>query len=156
ELQRLPTRYQTPLVLCYLQGLPHDEAARQLGWSATAFKGVLQRAREQLRGRLSRCGLALAPAALVAILEGQTRAGGPAGRAWARGKGGGEFPGDVAAGGMLPGGAASLAREGLRAMSVMRWSMTMALAVAVAAVPVGGVGFLQCASAEAPAPAAVV
>src|SRR5262249_19167642 len=34
ELDRLPDRYRRPLLLCYLEGLSRDEAARQLGWTA--------------------------------------------------------------------------------------------------------------------------
>src|SRR5262249_30730738 len=33
ELQHLPERWRSPLLLCYLSGLSRDEAARQLGWS---------------------------------------------------------------------------------------------------------------------------
>ena len=33
ELQHLPERLRSPLLLCYLSGLTRDEAAQQLGWS---------------------------------------------------------------------------------------------------------------------------
>src|SRR5262245_53204145 len=33
ELARLPGKYQAPLLLCCLEGLARDEAARQLGWN---------------------------------------------------------------------------------------------------------------------------
>jgi RNA polymerase sigma factor (sigma-70 family) len=63
ELVRLPDKYRIPLVLCYLEGLTHEEAARQLGWPLGTLKGRVQRGREQLRGRLVRRGLA--PCALL-------------------------------------------------------------------------------------------
>jgi RNA polymerase sigma factor (sigma-70 family) len=69
ELARLPAKYQAPLVLCCLQGLARDEAAKQLGWSVDLVKSRLCRARELLRGRLTARGISL-PAALIATLLG--------------------------------------------------------------------------------------
>jgi RNA polymerase sigma factor (sigma-70 family) len=68
ELQQLPARYKGPLVLCYLQGKTHDEAAAQLGWTLTAFRGRLERARKQLRDRVGRRGLTLAAAPILGVL----------------------------------------------------------------------------------------
>jgi RNA polymerase sigma factor (sigma-70 family) len=59
ELRRLPERYRLPLVLCYLEGLSHEEAAAGLGWSKGAFRGRLDRGRERLRRRLAARGVAL-------------------------------------------------------------------------------------------------
>ena len=65
EISRLPDRYRTPLVLCYLEGLTHQEAARQLGWSIGTVGVRLMRARERLRVRLTRRGLAPSMTALL-------------------------------------------------------------------------------------------
>jgi RNA polymerase sigma factor (sigma-70 family) len=65
ELARLPQRQRAPLVLCYLQGLTRDAAARQLGCSERTLQRRLGEARQRLRERLGRRGLAL-PAALLA------------------------------------------------------------------------------------------
>src|SRR5262249_42690745 len=54
ELARLPERYRSPLILCYLEGKTRDEAAQQLGWSLATLRGRLERARERLRAGLSR------------------------------------------------------------------------------------------------------
>jgi len=59
ELRRLPDRYATPLLLCYLEGKTRDEAAQQLGWPLGTFNSRLDRGRELLRGRLIRRGLEL-------------------------------------------------------------------------------------------------
>ena len=58
ELGRLPERYRTVVVLCYLEGHTCEAAARQLGWPVGTVKSRLSRARERLRGRLLRRGLA--------------------------------------------------------------------------------------------------
>jgi RNA polymerase sigma factor (sigma-70 family) len=60
ELAALPERWGAPLVLCYLEGLTQEDAARRLGWTTTTLKGRLQRGRERLRRRLQRRGLGLA------------------------------------------------------------------------------------------------
>ena len=32
EIALLPEKYRVPIVLCYFEGLTHDQAAAQLGW----------------------------------------------------------------------------------------------------------------------------
>jgi DNA-directed RNA polymerase specialized sigma24 family protein len=56
ELNRLREKYRLPIVLCYLQGQTHAEAARQLACPVSTVKGRSARARELLRFRLSRRG----------------------------------------------------------------------------------------------------
>jgi RNA polymerase sigma factor (sigma-70 family) len=68
ELERLPARYRRVLVLCYLEGKSRDEAATELGLSATVVKGALERGRLRLRGRLKSRGVALS-AGLLAVLR---------------------------------------------------------------------------------------
>ena len=63
ELSRLPDKYRAPLVLCYLEGLTHDEAARQLRWPVGTVRSRLAGGRDRLRDRLTRRGLA--PSATV-------------------------------------------------------------------------------------------
>jgi RNA polymerase sigma factor (sigma-70 family) len=68
ELARLPEKYRAPLVLCYLEGMTQDEAARQLGWAHGVLRGRLDRGRDRLRARLARRGLSLSAALLGAAL----------------------------------------------------------------------------------------
>ena len=68
ELQRLPERLRSPLLLCYLSGLSRDEAAKQLGWSLSTFRRRLEQGRNALRLRLERRGIVAVGLAL-AVLE---------------------------------------------------------------------------------------
>ena len=65
EVARLPEKYREPVVLCYLEGLTTDEASRRLDCPQGTVLSRLSRARERLRDRLTRRGLAV-PAGLIA------------------------------------------------------------------------------------------
>src|SRR6478672_4514438 len=67
ELQRLPERLRSPLLLCYLSGLTSDEAAKQLGWSLGTLKRRLEEGRKALRIRLERRGIAPVGLALTVL-----------------------------------------------------------------------------------------
>ncbi len=57
ELQKLPARYRSALVLFYLEGKSYEETARQLKCRLGTVKSRLARGRELLRSRLARRGL---------------------------------------------------------------------------------------------------
>ena len=63
ELARLPGRLRRAVILCDLEGLPQEEAARRLGCPLGTVKSRLSRARGRLKGRLLRRGVT--PAAFL-------------------------------------------------------------------------------------------
>jgi RNA polymerase sigma factor (sigma-70 family) len=72
EMVALPEKYREPLVLCYLEGLTNEDAARRLGWPPGSMSYRLARGRELLRRRLARRGLvclALWPVFLQVLSE---------------------------------------------------------------------------------------
>lgn len=60
EVRRLPEKYRAPVLLCYLQGQTNEEAARSLDCPTGTVKIRLSRARDMLRKRLQRRGMAVA------------------------------------------------------------------------------------------------
>jgi RNA polymerase sigma factor (sigma-70 family) len=74
EIDRLPARYRRTVVLCCLQGQTNEEAARQLSCPVGTIKSRLSRARDLLRARLARRGVALSAAALAEALAASTTA----------------------------------------------------------------------------------
>jgi RNA polymerase sigma factor (sigma-70 family) len=58
EVERLPERLRAPVVLCYLEGLTHEQAAEHLACPVGTVRSRLARGRERLRRGLARRGLA--------------------------------------------------------------------------------------------------
>ena len=71
EVWRLPERYRIPVVLCDLEGLTHREAAHRLSCPLGTIGVRLRRARERLRIRLTRRGLAPTAGMLGVLLSGE-------------------------------------------------------------------------------------
>jgi RNA polymerase sigma factor (sigma-70 family) len=71
QIDRLPERLRVPIVLCYLEGLTHGQAAHQLGWPVGTVESRLARARERLRERLvgSCAGATSLPVSPLALPE---------------------------------------------------------------------------------------
>jgi RNA polymerase sigma factor (sigma-70 family) len=140
EVHRLPEKYRTPVVLCYLQGKSRGEAARQLGWSEGAVKGKLERARDVLRARLARRGVVLSggilavpavPSVPAALAEVTIKAA----RLVAAGK--------TAAAGVVSERVAALMEGVLKSMFLAKLKLAVAVALTVAVLGSGAGVLMQ-------------
>ena len=67
EVNRLGSALRDPVVLCFFEGHTHAEAANRLGWPIGTVASRLARAKDVLRDRLTRRGVALPAAGLAAV-----------------------------------------------------------------------------------------
>jgi RNA polymerase sigma factor (sigma-70 family) len=142
ELRRLPEKYRAPLVLCYLDGRTYAETARVLGWAEGTVSGRLARAREVLRGRLTRRGVTLSAGAFaLALSQVSAPAAVPPALADTAAKAAMLFAaGSAAAGaGIVPGPAAALAEGVLQTMLTAKRTIVAVLAL-VSCLLAGGAG----------------
>lgn len=77
EIERLAAKFRDPVLLCYYEGRTHAEAAAKLGWPIGTLASRLARAKETLRDRLSRRGVALSAAGIAGVLSSSVTALGP-------------------------------------------------------------------------------
>ena len=84
EIDRLSERHRSAIILCDLESLTHEQAAQRLGCPVKTVQGRLYRARELLRHRLTRRGVATTAGTLSAMLAHRTASAGPT-AAWVEG-----------------------------------------------------------------------
>jgi RNA polymerase sigma factor (sigma-70 family) len=131
ELGRLPEKYRAAVVLCCLEGLTIEQAARRLGWPQGTIQSRLARGRQRLRDRLAGRGLAPSAGALgVALAAEQARAEVPVALAEATARAGMCVATGKAAAGMVPAAVMTLTEGVLRTMSLTRLKLT-AIAVLI-------------------------
>jgi RNA polymerase sigma factor (sigma-70 family) len=139
ELQHLPAKYRTPMVLCYLEGHTNQEAARQLQWPVGTVKVRLLRGREMLRTRLVRRGLVLSVGALVTALAPPAAAAAPAALVDTTIRAALAFAAGSATGaGVLSAPAVALAQGVLRSMSWAKLVTAVAVLLALGFLTTGG------------------
>ena len=129
EVRRLPEKYRAVVTLCYWQGLTQEQAAVQLGCPLGTVRSRLARARDLLRRRLARRGLATLAAGVATALGGESVTASIATVAWRLAP----IPTQLiqstirAAAQVAAGQATAQVASGLTASLVQRilWSMTM-------------------------------
>jgi RNA polymerase sigma factor (sigma-70 family) len=140
ELGRLPEKFRAPLVLCYLQGKTHAQAATELGLHRVTVSERVSTGREQLRQRLAGRGVTLGGSALVGTLaESVVAAAAPAALVLKTTRGATLFVASGAAE-ALSGHAALLAEGTLQAMFIGKLKAAAVVIVAALVGVGGGVG----------------
>ncbi len=144
EVDRLPDRYRTPVVLCYFEGLTHEQAAGQLGWPVGTVRTRLSKGRERLRSRLLSRGLAPTAGLMAAIGGGEAVAGSiPPALAIATVRAALLHAAGESIAGVVPASAVAMAERGLKMMSLTRWKAIAFTLMTIGGGTAGVVAFAQ-------------
>src|SRR5262249_12321426 len=149
-IDRLPAKYRTPFVLCYLEGLTNVQAARRLGCPTGTVATRLARARGRLRAWLTRRGVAPSAALPAAALGPECAAAVPAALLAGTVRAAAAFAAGALSAGPIPTQVAGLTREVLRTMLMDRLRLVTAV-VLVLGVLGGGASWLGFRAGAAPA-----
>jgi RNA polymerase sigma factor (sigma-70 family) len=152
EVNRLPERFRAPVVLCYLEGLTHEQAAERLRCPVGTVRSRLSTGRERLRARLERRGFASSDGVMASAL-GSAATTGPVSAAMAESAV--RMGLSSTAGGAVSATIVALAERGLKTMWFSRLTV---LSFALLTIGGGTIGTLALAQrgpgAQEPAPPA--
>jgi RNA polymerase sigma factor (sigma-70 family) len=145
EVGRLPEKYRTPVVLCYLEGQTYEEAARRIGCPVGTVRVRLSRARDRLRDRLTRRGFGPERVAAAGSLVGGPAEAGlmeaQIGKGWVDATVAAAqayVTGRATAAGVVP--AIMLANEVLRGLAMSQWKFVMIALTALGTTTAAAVG----------------
>ena len=139
EVGRLPEKYRTPLVLCYFEGLTHDQAASLLGWPVGTVRSRLARGRDLLRPRLTKRGLAPSTAILAAAKGAEVTSTLPATLVASTV----QMALSAGTAGAVPVAVASIAAVTLREITIMKTSLVATSLVALTVLGTAGVEYVR-------------
>jgi protocatechuate 3,4-dioxygenase beta subunit len=146
ELDHLPERYRLPLVLCYLEGLTHGQAAERLDWPLGTVESRLARGREKLRRRLLRRGVTLTAALLgTGALPGSAAAAISSGWIDATARAATRLAAGEAVAAVASAPVATLTRGVLTTMFFAPWKLVLVGALAAGLAATGALAFLRAA-----------
>ena len=152
EIDRLPERVRRPVVLCYLEGLTHDQAAGRLRCPVGTVRSRLAWARDRLRTRLTRRGVAPSAAILASTLHpAASRAAVPG--SWIVAATRAAFPLTVdraVRSGLSSAAALALAQGVLTTMNLTRWIKLTTLVLASAGALASGAWAYAWSSGDGP------
>jgi RNA polymerase sigma factor (sigma-70 family) len=136
ELGRLSERDRAVVILCDLEGLTHEAAARQLAWPIGTVKSRQARARQRLKQRLIRRGLGPTTAGLaLAALETPATAAVPSVLAESTVQAAMQLVlGQAAVTGLVASPVAALVKAGVQTMTLLRLKSVAVSIVSAAAV----------------------
>jgi len=152
EIGQLPLKYRLPIILFYLQGKTTEEVAQQLGCARGTVCSRLSWARERLRSRLSRRGLAFTGAALATALSRSTVLAVPTRLVQTTLKGSLAFAAGQATAGAISTQAVTLAEGAIKAMFMTKLKLTAAILLTMTLAALGAGLWTQRVLAEKPAP----
>jgi RNA polymerase sigma factor (sigma-70 family) len=151
ELDRLPEKYRTPVVLCDLEGRPRKEAARQLGLPEGTLSSRLATARRMLARRLARQGVTFSGGALAAVVsQSAATAHVPMSLVWSTARAASLVAAGQLAAASTP--AALLTKGVLKAMFMAKLKATVATVAVVMALGASGL-VCYCGAGQAAPPA---
>ena len=154
ELDRLPEKYRSVLVLCHLESRTHAEAARLLNCPAGTVSARVSRARQRLRDRLARRGFALSVTAAAALGGETSWALPPVGLAESTTKAALAFAaGKTLTAGVVSASVLQLTQGVLRTMSVHKFAITAATLLVAGSIT-SGLGLLAVTERSRPRPGA--
>src|SRR5262245_1755898 len=151
EIARLPGKNRVAVVLCLLEGLTHQEAARHLGWPVGTLASRLSRAKRMLARRLAGRGVTPSGGALAALTSIDAPARVPASLVSSTAQAGSLCGSGQAAAGAVPPEVAALAEGVLKAMWRNRAKAVAAVLLMAGMAALGG-GLLTHRTAAADQP----